>query len=125
MIKGACDVLFRGCALVLFASAAAGCQSQYLNPGSNPLSPSGLPTPAIVSLTPTSGRVGSQVTIGGVSFGATQGAGTVTFNNVAAPVGSWAFNSISVTVPSGASTGNVVVNVGGLSSNGVQFTVTP
>jgi hypothetical protein len=123
MIKVALNALFRGCAIALFALGASGCQSQYLDPGSNPNSPSGLPTPAIVSISPTSGKVGSQVTIAGVSFGSTQGA--VTFNNVAAPVGSWALNSITVTVPNGAATGNVVVNVGGLTSNSMQFTVTP
>jgi hypothetical protein len=123
MIKVAFNALFRGCAVVLFALGASGCQSQYLNPGSNPISPSGLPTPAIVSISPTSGRVGSQVTIAGISFGSTQGA--VTFNAVAAPVGSWTLNTITVTVPSGAVTGNVVVNVGGLTSNSMPFTVTP
>jgi IPT/TIG domain-containing protein len=125
MIKVAFNVLFRGCAVGLLALCASGCQSQYLNPGSNPISPSGLPTPAIVSISPTSGRVGSQATIAGLSFGSTQGSSTVTFNGVAAPVGSWTLNSITVTVPGGAATGNVVVNVGGLNSNSMQFTVTP
>ena len=124
MIKVA-SALFRVCAVVLFALGASGCQSQYLNPGSNPNSPSGLPTPAIVAMSPTSGREGSQVTIAGISFGSTQGSSTVRFNGVAAPVGSWALNSITVTVPGGAATGNVVVNVGGLNSNSMPFTVTP
>jgi hypothetical protein len=125
MIKVASNALFHVCAVVLFALGASGCQSQYLSPGSNPNSPSGLPTPAIVSISPTSGRVGSQVTIGGISFGSTQGSSTVTFNGVTAPVGSWTLNSITVTVPGGAATANVVVNVGGLNSNSMQFTVTP
>jgi hypothetical protein len=47
----------------------------------------------------------------------------VTFNGtVGAPV-SWSSTSILVPVPSGATTGNVVVTVGGVSSNGVPFTV--
>ena len=49
----------------------------------------------------------------------------VTFGGVVAPVGSWTLNSITVTVPSGAATGNVVVNVGGLNSNSLPFTITP
>ena len=37
---------------------------------------------------------------------------------------SWSATSITVPVPSGATTGNVVVTVGGVASNGVSFTVT-
>ena len=125
MLEIAFNRLFRGSAVVVFALCASGCQSQYLNPGSNPNSPSGLPTPAIVSVSPGSARVGSPVTIVGISFGATQGASAVTFNNVPAPVVTWAANTITVTVPNGAATGNVVVNVGGLNSNTMAFTVTP
>ena len=39
-------------------------------------------------------------------------------------VNSWSDTSINITIPSSATTGNVVVTVGGLASNGVQFTVT-
>src|SRR4029077_7715396 len=42
-----------------------------------------------------------------------------------ATVTNWSATSIAVTVPSGATTGNVVVNVGGVNSNGVSFTVVP
>jgi hypothetical protein len=119
------NVLLRGGAVVLFALTASACQQQYLDPGSTPISPSGLPTPAIVSVSPTSARVGAQVTIAGISFGTTQGASTVTFNGVTASVVSWTLNSITVTVPAGAATGNVVVKVGGLGSNSMPFTVTP
>jgi IPT/TIG domain len=125
MIKVTFNAVRRGCAVVLFASGAAGCQSQYLDPGSNPISPSGSPTPAITSISPASGRVGSQVTIAGISFGSTQGSSAVTFGGVGAPVASWTVNSITATVPAGAASGNVVVNAGGLPSNAVPFTVTP
>ena len=50
MIEVAFKALFRACTVVSFAVVASGCQSQYLNPGSNPISPSGLPTPAIASV---------------------------------------------------------------------------
>src|SRR5207245_11706879 len=40
--------------------------------------------PSITSLSPTSGPVGTSVTITGANFGATQGSSTVTFNGVAA-----------------------------------------
>jgi hypothetical protein len=49
----------------------------------------------------------------------------VTFNRIAATPTSWSAASIIVQVPSGATTGPVVVTVGGQASNGVNFTVTP
>jgi RHS repeat-associated protein len=77
--------------------------------------------PAITGLSPDSAEVGTSVTITGTDFGAT--AGTVTFNGTAAQVSNWSDTSITVTVPTGATTGNVVVTVGGVASNGVPFTV--
>ena len=82
-----------------------------------------VPAPSITSLNPTSGLVGSSVTISGANFGATQGTSTVQFNGTAATATSWSATSIGVTVPTGATTGNVVVTVGGIASNGVSFTV--
>jgi len=83
-----------------------------------------LVTPAITSLNPTSGPLGATVTIAGSSFGATQGSGAVTFNGIAGTPTSWSDTSIAVPVPNGATTGNVVVTVGTVASNGVPFTVT-
>ena len=82
------------------------------------------PGPSINSLNPTSGVVGTGVTISGANFGATQGSSTVTFNGTSATPTSWSATSIVAPVPSGATTGNVVVTVGGVASNGVSFTVT-
>ena len=45
------------------------------------------------------------------------------FNGTAATVTSWSATSITVTVPSGATTGNVVVFASGVNSNGTSFTV--
>ena len=81
-------------------------------------------TPSITSLNPTSGPVGTVVTITGTNFGSSQGTSTVTFNGTAATPTSWSATSIVAPVPSGATTGNVVVTVGGVASNGVSFTVT-
>src|SRR5213078_719834 len=82
-------------------------------------------TPSITSLSLTSGAVGASVTITGTNFGATQGtSSTVKFNGTSATPTSWSATSIVVPVPSGATTGNVVVTVGGVASNGVSFTVT-
>ena len=63
------------------------------------------------------------VTIAGTNFGASQGASTVSFNGTAGTPTSWSATSILVPVPSGAATGNIVVSVGGVASNGVSFTV--
>jgi hypothetical protein len=82
-----------------------------------------IPTPVITSLSPISGPIGIPVTIAGSNFGSSRGASTVTFNGTAAGVTSWSVASIGVTVPNGATTGNVVVTVGGIPSKGVNFTV--
>ena len=88
------------------------------------VSPSAGPTPGLTGLSPTSGAGGTPVTITGTNFGTTQGLSSVTFNGVTAPVASWNAGSITATVPTQASTGNVVVTVNGAASNGVNFTVT-
>jgi hypothetical protein len=82
--------------------------------------------PTITSLSLTSGAVGVSITITGTNFGTPQGTSTVTFNGTAAAAASvWSATSITVTVPVGATTGNVVVNVLGTASNGSPFTVAP
>jgi hypothetical protein len=82
------------------------------------------PPPSITTLAPTSGPVGTAVTISGANFGTTQGTSTVRFNGTLATTSSWNGTTITATVPAGATTGNVVVTVGGRASNGVGFTVT-
>src|SRR5271157_1284287 len=106
--------------LCLVALSILGCGSQQSNsmPSPPPLAP------GITSLNPTSGLVGASVTITGANFGATQGTSTVTFNGTAATPTSWNGTGIVAPVPAGATTGNVVVTVGGVASNGVTFTVT-
>jgi len=81
-------------------------------------------TPKIISLSPSSGQVGTVVTISGYSFGASQGTSTATFNGIAATPTSWSDTIITVPVPTGASTGPVVVTVNGMGSNEIIFTVT-
>src|SRR5688572_4214740 len=78
--------------------------------------------PVITGLSASSGPIGSPVTIHGNYFGNVQGASTVQFNGVNAPVTSWSNTSIEVTVPV-AGTGSVVVNVNGAASNVVQFQI--
>ena len=81
-------------------------------------------TPTISSLTPNSAAVGSAIVIAGTNFGSTQGTSTVKFNGTTATaIGNWSSTSITATVPAGATTGNVVVTVNNVASNGVAFTV--
>ena len=82
-------------------------------------------TPGITRLQPSSGPPGTIVTILGTNFGASRGASTVTFNGLAAAPASWGDTWIEVAVPAGVTTGNVVVTVGGIPSNGQTFTVPP
>jgi YD repeat-containing protein len=82
-----------------------------------------LGVPTVTTLTPSSGPVGIVVKVSGSYFGATQGTSTLTFNGVAATPTSWSNVAIVAPVPSGATTGPVVVSVQGVSSTGMSFTV--
>lgn len=84
---------------------------------------SGASTPRISAITPNSGSVGTSVVLAGAGFGATQGASAVTFDHVTATVTNWSDTSITATVPSGASSGPLVVSVNGASSAAVDFTI--
>ena len=92
---------------------------------SNGMTFSVLLTPSITTLSPTSGPVGTSVTISGSNFGITQGSSAVAFNGMPAAPTSWSATSIVAPVPAGTTTGNVMVSLAGLSSNGVIFSVLP
>jgi hypothetical protein len=83
--------------------------------------------PAIRTISPISSVVGTQVSISGTHFSSKQG--VVRFGDVSAKVISWQTKKIVVIVPSDAITGSITVSVpthaGRLSSNAVQFKVTP
>ncbi|MGB7727462.1 MAG: IPT/TIG domain-containing protein [Candidatus Acidiferrum sp.] len=108
--------------LLAVAAMLQGCSSGGNSGGGTP--PPDPSVPSIGSLSQASGPVGTAITIAGTNFGAAQGTSTVTFNGTAGTPTSWSGTSIAVAVPSGATTGNVVVTVGGVASNGVNFTVT-
>jgi hypothetical protein len=63
------------------------------------------------------------VVISGKGFGNTSSAGVVTFSGVTAPVVSWGESSITASVPSGATSGPVVVKVNQTPSNGLNFKI--
>jgi len=81
-------------------------------------------TPAILSFSPTSGPVGTPVTITGVSF---TGAKSVTFGGVKAITFSVDSDTqITATIPTGAKTGKIQVTTpGGTVTSPAVFTVTP
>jgi YD repeat-containing protein len=81
--------------------------------------------PSIASLTPARGPKNTIVHVAGSNFASPQGTSTIAFNGVSATASSWSNLNIDTTVPAAATTGNVVVTVGGRSSTGMNFTVTP
>src|SRR5713226_6745826 len=114
----------------LAVSMFAGCGG-----GGGPTGPAGPPIVTDVNgATLPSGPIGSTVIIEGQSFGSTQAvaSGQVLFSNgsggtVAATIanaGDWSDNFIVTTVPSGALTGNLVVQTSKGTSTPVPFTIT-
>lgn len=81
------------------------------------------PPPTIASFTPTSGPVGTTVTITGTNFVNVQ---TVTFNGVAAIFTITSATTITAVVPTGATTGKIVVSdSAGTAQSATNFTVLP
>jgi uncharacterized repeat protein (TIGR03803 family) len=83
----------------------------------------GLPAPAatVAAFTPSSGAVGSKVTIRGSNF---IGTTAVTFNGVSAPFKVLNVQFITATVPAGATSGSITVtNAGGATASTQHFTV--
>jgi hypothetical protein len=86
---------------------------------------SGLPAPkpVIVGFAPASGKVGQKVTISGGSF---VGTTAVAFNGTPASFTVKSTNTVTATVPSGATSGPVTVtNAGGSTTSTKSFTVVP
>jgi len=83
--------------------------------------------PSISHLKPSSGPVGTRVTITGTNFGSTRGTSYVTFypDRRATRYIVWSDTRIVVEVPSGARTGDVYVRTSEGRSNGKPFTVAP
>ncbi len=82
-------------------------------------------SPAITGLSPISEHWGDSVTISGRNFGTSMGSSFVSFNGAQATVTSWSATSVVVTVPVGAESGNVVVTVSGVTSNGMYSNIFP
>ena len=82
--------------------------------------------PLISSTSATTGSVGSVVVITGSGFGASQNGGAVFVNDFPMTIGSWSDTSITMMIPSGATTGYLVVAAAPSmnSSNPIDFEVT-
>ena len=84
------------------------------------------PAPVISSVSATTGSIGSQVVINGSNFGSSLGSGVVLLNDAVMMVNFWSATSVTVTIPSGTTSGPLVVSVlsSMVDSNPVEFTVT-
>jgi hypothetical protein len=79
--------------------------------------------PLITGISPNYGAPAAFVSITGTGFGATQGNGYVVVGNGRAEVTSWSTSSITIRVPSTATTGSLYLIADGQSTNAVPFTV--
>src|ERR1700743_2333711 len=69
---------------------------------------------------------GSVVTIYGFGFGAARGTSTITIGGAAADnYLQWSDTKVSFQLGNAAVTGNIIINVSGIASNGMPFTVRP
>ncbi|HKD51142.1 MAG TPA: protease pro-enzyme activation domain-containing protein [Candidatus Acidoferrum sp.] len=85
-----------------------------------------MPAPVITGVSATTGSVGSQVVVSGTGFGATQNGSAVLLNGAPVTISSWSDTSLTITIPSTATTGPMLVSVAPSmnDSNPVRFTVT-
>jgi hypothetical protein len=91
------------------------------------LSTTAIVPPVINGASATTGPIGSQVVITGSGFGTSQGNSAVILNGVPATINTWSDTSVTITIPTGASSGPLAVTVAPTmnSSNPITFTVTP
>lgn len=82
-----------------------------------------IPPPTLSVAAPSSARRSDSVTIFGTDFGSAQGSNTVKFNGVVASVSNWSDTSITASVPTTATSGDLVVSISGQPSNALAFTV--
>ncbi|GLU43120.1 IPT/TIG domain-containing protein [Allomuricauda sp. NBRC 101325] len=80
--------------------------------------------PKISGFNPTSGPIGTEITIKGDNFGATSAENIVKIGSATATIKSASTTVIVATVPTGATSGKVSVTVDGKSDEGDTFTVT-
>lgn len=80
--------------------------------------------PSISGVLPSSGGMGTLVTVSGNNFGASQGTSTVSVGTAEAAITSWSATSIVITIPSvPGGVQSVSVNANGASFNAAEFQV--
>ena len=89
------------------------------------VSSTAVPAPVITSISDTTGSVGSQVAISGANFGTAQGGSAVLLNGSAVTINSWSGTVITFTIPTGATSGPLLVSIAPSMnvSNAIYFTV--
>ncbi|MBM2814666.1 MAG: hypothetical protein HW421_1428 [Ignavibacteria bacterium] len=108
------------CIILILMIPFSGCND---NSSNNPV-PAG--APVIDSLSVIEGNAGEMLTIYGKRFGANRDSGSVEINGIHAELSDykdWKDNSIKLTIPVYASSGNIFVTVSGKKSNGKYFNV--
>jgi hypothetical protein len=81
-------------------------------------------SPSVTSFSPQSGPVGTTVTITGSNFSPTPASNVVRFNNTSTTVSAASATSLTVIVPTGATTGKITVAVASLTAtSNTDFTV--
>ena len=112
-----------GQVVALVAAGSASGAAQVLQNGvwSNALT-FALDTLQIGSLSPTSGGIGTSISITGTGFGSS--GGIVSIGGASGSIQSWSDSGIVATVPSGAVSGAVRVQQNGVWSNAKTFSVT-
>lgn len=111
----------------IVATVPAGTRQGYVSVQAGAVTSSGVPftriAPTITSISPASVAPGMQMTITGTGFEDAQYTGFVTLGNKQGAGVSWSDTQIVVSVPAGTTAGNVYVQQGAVTSNGVPFTV--
>lgn len=72
--------------------------------------------PTVIGMTPTTGLTGTTVTITGTNFSVNAASNTVKFNRILATVTAATATSLTVTVPTGATTGTISVTTAGMTA---------
>jgi sugar lactone lactonase YvrE len=85
-----------------------------------------IPTPTLTGFSPTSGTVGTTVTLTGTNFSTTVASNLVKFNGTTATVTAATATSLTVSVPAGSSTGKITVQVDNqIATSTSDFTINP
>ncbi|HEV3039143.1 MAG TPA: IPT/TIG domain-containing protein [Candidatus Angelobacter sp.] len=80
-------------------------------------------TPIVTNVSPARGLLGTQITITGTGFGATQGSGNVWLGSTYGIVMNWSDTQVVATVATGAQSGTAQILQGGVWSDPVNFTI--